>query len=136
MSKMNELATILDELQESGKQMILLGERITAAVQAMALYLGEPEPPEPVHPQPAPKKARKAQSPEPPAEPPAPEPQIEQPVPITKEQMRAMLSGLASSGHRDEAKALVAKYGNGGSFSDIDPARYPELAEEVRKINA
>ena len=54
---------------------------------------------------------------------------------MTKEETRAMLADLAQNGHREEAKALVAKYANGGSFSDIDPERYPELAEEVKKIH-
>jgi len=51
----------------------------------------------------------------------------------SKEEIRAMLAALADSGHREEAKALVQKYANGGSFSGIDPARYPELAEEVKQ---
>ena len=54
---------------------------------------------------------------------------------MTKEEARAMLADLARNGHREEAKALVAKYAGGGSFSDIDPQRYPELAEEVKKIH-
>lgn len=54
---------------------------------------------------------------------------------MTKEEARAILANLAQSGHREEAKALVAKYASGGSFSDIDPERYPELAEEVKKIH-
>lgn len=140
MSKMNELATILDELRESGKQMILLGERITTTVHALALSLGETEQPETEPPQePTPKSTTQKKPRKPQPEQPAPENEpagTGETIPITKEQMRAMLSGLAGSGHRDEAKALVAKYGNGGSFSDIDPSAYPQLAEEVRKINA
>ncbi len=54
----------------------------------------------------------------------------------TKETIRAMLADLAQDGHREDAKALVAKYASGGSFSDIDPGRYPELAEEVQKLYA
>ena len=50
-----------------------------------------------------------------------------------KEEIRAMLAALADNGHREEAKALVQKYANGGSFSNSDPARYPELAEEVKQ---
>ena len=64
-----------------------------------------------------------------------PEPSNEAPAEpaYTKEQIRGMLSGLAGNGHREEAKALVAKYSGGDSFSDIDPAKYPELAEEVKQ---
>ena len=65
--------------------------------------------------------------------PPAAEPEAPAPA-MTKEEARAMLADLAQSGYREEAKALVAKYAGGGSFSDIDPQRYPELAEEVKKI--
>lgn len=40
-----------------------------------------------------------------------------------------MLADLSQSGHRDEAKALVKKYADGGSLTDIDPARYPDLVQ-------
>ena len=66
---------------------------------------------------------------------PAPEPRPEEPPAYKKEDIRAMLAALAVDGHRDEAKALVAKYADGGSLSGIDPARYPEIAEEVRTIH-
>ena len=52
-----------------------------------------------------------------------------------KEEVRAMLADLSQSGHRDEAKALVKKYADGGSLTDIDPARYPDLVQEVQNCH-
>ena len=46
-----------------------------------------------------------------------------------------MLADLSQSGHRDEAKALVKKYADGGSLTDIDPARYPDLVQEVQNCH-
>lgn len=54
----------------------------------------------------------------------------------TKEEIRALLADLSQAGFREEAKALVRKYANGGSLTDIDPASYPELAEEAKKYHA
>ena len=133
MSKMNELATVLDDLVSAATQLKMCAQDLlTASNLLRGLFetedAGEPKPPKK---KPSPRKVPEPEpesQPEPPETPPQPE--------YTKEQIRGMLSDLAGNGHREEAKALVSQYANGGSFSDIDPARYPELAEEVRKINA
>lgn len=81
----------------------------------------------------APGRRRTAKTLEPEQEPEkAPEPEAPAPKTYTKEEVRAMLADLSQSGHRDEAKALVKKYADGGSLTDIDPARYPDLVQEVR----
>ena len=133
MSKMNELATVLDDLASAATQLKMCAQDLlTASNLLRGLFEAEDaEEPKPPQKKPSPRKA-----PEPEPEP-LPEPPETPPQPAyTKEQIRGMLSDLAGNGHREEAKALVSRYANGGSFSDIDPARYPELAEEVRKINA
>ncbi len=135
MSKMNDLATALDDLVNVATQLKTCAQDlITVTNQLRRLYEAEDtEEPGTSKKKPASRKLEtepepKPQTPELPAGAPAPE--------YTKEQIRGMLSDLAGAGHREEAKALVSKYANSGSFSDIDPARYPELAEEVKKISA
>lgn len=137
MSKMNELATVLDDLVSAATQLKMCAQDLlTASNRLRGLYETE----DAEEPQPPRKKTSPRKVPEPESETelqPESEPQAPPPEPeYTKEQIRGMLSDLAGNGHREEAKALVSRYANGGSFSDIDPARYPELAEEVQKINA
>ena len=176
MSQMNELATLLDELQQTGRALTDCGESLLRTAAAMQrLFEANPQKKPfpvqipgdaadaPVDPDAdtasetpkAPKQTRTSK-PRPNkttagTEVPAPEPaemeqkepsptfqnaKVEQKEPsptFQKEEIRAMLAALADNGHREEAKALVQKYANGGSFSNIDPARYPELAEEVKQ---
>ncbi len=122
MSKMNDLIQTLDELTACGETLI----RTATAIHAM--FKGEPQ-------------LTPAHDPDMPwAEKPEPEkegtPEASAKATYTKEEVRAMLAELAQSGHREEAKALVRKYANGGSLTDIDPASYPELAEEAQKYHA
>lgn len=114
MSKMSELSATLDELSEVGRTLIDCGEDLVKAVRAVQACFSSDET-EPV--------------PEPPAE--EPEPKV-----YSKEDIRAMLAGISQAGFRSEAKALVKKYSGGGTLSDIDPARYAELAAEVEAIHA
>jgi hypothetical protein len=73
------------------------------------------------------------------AEEPAPvtEPVAETPAPkaYTKEEVRAILADLSQNGFRSEAKALVRKYSDGGSLTDIDPAKYPDLVAEAEALH-
>ena len=73
------------------------------------------------------------------AEEPAPvaEPVAETPAPkaYTKEEVRAILADLSQNGFRNEAKALVRKYSDGGSLTDIDPAKYPDLVAEAEALH-
>ena len=168
MSQMNELATLLDEMQQTGRALTDCGESLLRTAAAMQrLFEANPqEKPFPVQipgdaadasavpdadtasetPK-APKQTRTSK-PRPNkttagTEAPAPQPteplefesrnKPEESPQYSKEKIRAMLAGLADNGHREEAKALVQKYANGGSFSNIDPARYSELAEEVKQ---
>jgi len=157
MSKMNDLTVILEEMTETGRALITCGENLIGAVRSMQHWPGEPESPKAETGRPeagsatdpgtgntsdASKPARRTRASKhevPAAETETPAPTTESTKPetmtpeYTKEQIRAMLAALADSGHREEAKALVQKYADGGSFSGIDPARYPELAEEVKQ---
>lgn len=130
MSRMNELATALDELTEVGHRLVACGEDlIKAAARVKECFSADEEEAKPAK---TPGRRRAAKTPEPEQEPePAAEPEKPAPKTYTKEEVRAMLADLSQSGHRDEAKALVKKYADGGSLTDIDPARYPDLVQEV-----
>lgn len=140
MSKMSELAMTLDDLTEVGQRLVACGEDLikVAARVKDCFSADEEEAPKPAK---APGRRRAAKAPEPEPEPAAepeanPAPEAPAPKTYTKEEVRAMLADLSQSGHRDEAKALVKKYADGGSLTAIDPARYPELVEEVQGYHA
>ena len=137
MSKMNDLSTLLTEVSQTGQQLMEAGRTLMLTASRMQDCFPASEDNEP---KPKARKPRKEPDPisnEPAPDPSAvPAPEVPAEPEYTKEEIRGMLSDLAGNGHREEAKALVGRYANGGSFSDIDPARYPELAEEVKKIYA
>lgn len=139
MSKMSELALTLDDLTEVGQRLMACGEDlIKAAARVKECFSAdEDETFKPAKETGRRRKAAKAPEPEPASEPEA-ETVPEEPAPktYTKEEVRAMLADLSQSGFRDEAKALVKKYADGGSLTYIDPARYPELVEEAQKYHA
>lgn len=131
MSRMSELAQTLDDLTEVGQRLMACGEDlIKAAARVKDCFSGEDE-----SEQEKPKTAgrRRAAKESEPAE----ETASEAPAPkvYTKEEVRALLAELSQSGYREEAKALVKKYAEDGSLTDIDPARYPDLVEEVHSIH-
>ena len=119
MSKMNELTTMLDDLTEVGQRLVACGEELIKSVARVkdCFTAGEDEP-----------QAAEAET--------LPAQETAAAKTYTKDEIRAMLADLSQSGFRDEAKALVKKYADGGSLTDIDPARYPELAEEAQKYHA
>lgn len=133
MSRMNELATTLDELTEVGHRLVACGEDLIKAAARVKECFSDDE--EEAKPAKAPGKRRSAKAPEPEQEPEPAEPEAPAARTYTKEEVRAILADLSQSGHRDEAKALVKKYAGGGSLTDIDPARYPELVEEAQKYH-
>ena len=144
MSKMNELAEALDDLASAASQLKTCALDLVRAAVLLRDTLTVPDGDEPAAEKektaPKPRRPRAEHKPEPAPDPasestPEPEPAPEpDPPQYTKVQVRQMLSDLAGRGHKEEAKALVARYADGGSFSDIDPARYPELAEEVKRL--
>ena len=124
MSRMNELNLTMDELTEVGRQLAACGEALVRAAarvkECFSAWEDGPQAPEAEN-----VSVQETAAPEEPAA-----------KTYTKEEIRAMLADLSQSGFRDVAKALVRKYANGGSLADVDPARYPELAEEAQKYHA
>ena len=119
MSKMSELATTLDDLTRVVKAVITCGEDLLKAAAHVRDCFTEDTPAaadEPV---------------------PVTEPVAETPAPkaYTKEEVRAILADLSQNGFRNEAKALVRKYSDGGSLTDIDPAKYPNLVAEAEALH-
>ena len=111
MSKMNELSMLLDE-------MISSGEKLAEAARALKVFYSSEE-----------------KKPAAPAAAPEPEPVSKRT--ITKEEIRAILAAKAGEeggAFKGEVKALVQKYGNGGSLTDVDPNDYEALALEAEAI--
>ena len=114
MSRMNELNLTMDELTDVGRQLAACGETLVRAAARMKECFsdngtGAPEPAE--------------------------EQATAEPATYTKEEIRAMLADIAQAGFREEAKALVRKYADGGSLTDIDPAKYPDLVAEAEALH-
>ena len=116
MSKTGELASVVEDLSVIGKTLAAVGEDlIRTAVRVKACF---------------PEDCLAAVPPE---GPPVPEGGTKKKVLI--EEIRSRLMALAEAGFRSEAKSLVRKYSGGGSLTDVDPALYPALMEEVEKIH-
>ena len=118
MSKMSELATALDEMTEVGRTLITCGENLLKAAAHVRDCFTEDMP----------AAEEPATVTEPVAETPAPKA-------YTKEEVRAILADLSQNGFRNEAKALVRKYSDGGSLTDIDPTKYPDLVAEAEALH-
>lgn len=114
MSKMNDLATILDDLVTAANQLKMCAQDLVTATNRLRDTC-ETEPPEeakPARKKPAAKNEPKTES----STETQPEAPAAEPVPAyTKEQIRGMLADLAGSGHRDEARELVSRYSGGGT---------------------
>ena len=119
MSKMSELATVLDEMTEVGRTLITCGENLLKAAAHVRDCFTEDMP-------------AAAEEPAPVTEPVAETPALKA---YTKEEVRAILADLSQNGFRNEAKALVRKYSDGGSLTDIDPAKYPDLVAEAEALH-
>ena len=120
MSKMSELATALDEMTETGKTLITCGESLVKAAAHVRECFTEETP------APAEESAPVTE----------PETRTASPRTYTKEEVRALLADLSRSGFRNEAKELVRKYSGGGSLTEIDPVKYPELVAEAEAYHA
>ena len=55
------------------------------------------------------------------------------PAPITKEQVRSVLSQKSTAGHGAAVRALLKDFG-ASQLSDVDPARYAELINAAATI--
>ncbi len=123
MGKMNELSLLLDEMIEAGNKMVETAEAIKEYFSAAPT---KPECKKPV----------KSKEPEPEPEP-TPEPKPEAKPQHSKSDIRALLvekSNAAEGKYKPQVKALVKKYADGGTFSDIKPESYEALAAELEVI--
>ena len=116
MSKMSELSQVLDDLIACGEKMIQTANAIKEC------FSGEAET-EPAKKEKPAKKEAKAPEPETPS--------------YSKEDVRAILAAKANEAggqFKAQVKAIVKKYGNGGSLTDIPADSYPALVKEVEGL--
>ena len=125
MSKTNDLVTALDDLCTVGKQLVTAGEDLIRIAAYIKLSFSDNEESALL-----PSSAFAQDSVAEPAQPDVPS------ETFTKEDVRALLADLSHSGFRAEAKELVRKYSGGGSLTNVDPSRYPELVKEAREYHA
>ena len=118
MSKMSELSAMIDNL-------ISCGETLAETGRALKEFYSGTEEAAPVKPE----KKTKKQEPAP-AETPA-EKQY------SKEEVRGILAKKANEAEgrfKADVKAIVQKYGNGGSLTNVDPKDYAALVTEVEGL--
>ena len=118
MSKMSELSAMIDNL-------ISCGETLAETGRALKEFYSGTEDEAPAK---AEKKSKK--------EAPAPK---EEPVPkqYSKEEVRGILAKKANEADgrfKADVKAIVQKYGNGGSLTDVDAKDYAALVAEVEGL--
>lgn len=109
MSKMSELSQVLDDLISCGEKMIQAANAIKEMFSADAT---EPA-----------KENKPDKAPATPA--------------YSKEEVRALLARKANESggqFKAQVKAIVKKYGNGGSLTDVPADSYPALVKEVEGL--
>ena len=115
MSKMSELSQIIDTL-------ITCGETLAETGRALKAYYSSDEEPEKA---PKPTAKKKLAKEEPAAK------------TYSKEDIRGILAAKASEAdgkYKAAVKALVQKYGNGGTLKDIPAESYPDLVKELEGL--
>lgn len=123
MSKMSELSALLDNLISCGETLAETGRALKD------FYSGTDEPATA-----AKSKAKEKKAPAREAEPEAPK---EGTTHYSKEDVRGILAAKANEAggrFKTEVKALVKKYGNGGSLTDVPDESYPALIKEVEGL--
>ena len=61
--------------------------------------------------------------------------ETETPAPVTKEQVRSVLSQKSTAGHSAAVRALLKDFG-AAQLSDVDPGRYADLIQAAMEIGA
>ena len=135
MSKMKELAAVLDELVTCGETLI------STANSLRDIFSGDAEDPD--SPAPTETTATKAEATPPskntkkpesvkaasaPKNEPAPAPKT-----YTKEQVRGILAAKSAKGHGDEIRALLGKFG-AKQLKQVDPSDYAALVSAAESI--
>ncbi|MCD7955968.1 MAG: hypothetical protein LUG93_09530 [Lachnospiraceae bacterium] len=117
MSKMSELSMLLDDL-------IACGNRLSETAQALKEFYSAPDEDKPAAPPPE-KKKETAPAPAEPAK------------QYSKEDVRGILARKANEAggqYKVQVKALVRKYGKGGSLTNVPAESYPDLVKEVEGL--
>lgn len=118
MSKMSELSAMIDNLISCGETLAETGKALKEFYSGTeAEALAKPE------------KKTKKQDPAPKEEPAAKQ--------FSKEEVRGVLAKKANEAEgrfKADVKAIVQKYGNGGSLTDVDPKDYAALVTEVERL--
>lgn len=123
MSKMSELSLLIDAL-------ISCGETLAETGRELKEYFSTPEEPEPAE------KAAEKKSPLPKRQKPEKAPPGETPQ-YSKEDVRGILARKANESggrFRTQVKALVRKYADGGSLTDVPEESYPALVKETEGL--
>ncbi len=123
MSKMSELSALLDNLISCGEALAKTGRALKD------FYSNTDEPAQAAKPQ-----GKEKKNPAKDAEPEAPKKEAPH---YSKEHVRGILAAKANEAggrFRTEVKALVKKYGNGGSLTDVPEESYPALIKEVEGL--
>lgn len=113
MSKMSELSQVLDDLISCGEKMIQTANAIKECFSEEA-PAAEPE-----------KKSKTAKK------------ENASEKTYSKEDVRALLAAKANEAggqFKAQVKAIVKKYSNGGSLTDVPAESYPALVEEVEGL--
>ena len=116
MSKMSELSQVLDDLISCGEKMIQTANAIKECFTADDAPAAEPE-----------KKAKPAKK----------EAKVPEAKTYSKEDVRALLASKANEAggqFKAQVKAIVKKYADGGSLTDIPAESYPALVKEVEGL--
>jgi len=116
---MNELSMLLDGLIDCGR-------KLTETAQGLKDFYSSPD-----------DGTAEKTAPKPKKKPPEPAKEEELEKTYSKEEVRAILSAKANEEDgrfKAEVKAIVKKYGNGGSLTNVDAKDYAALVEEIGKI--
>lgn len=117
MSKMSELSLMIDNL-------ITCGETLAETGRALKEFYSAPDEDKPAA-SPPEKKKKAAPAPAEPAK------------QYSKEDVRGILARKANEAggqYKVQVKALVRKYGNGGSLTNVPAESYPDLVKEVEGL--
>ena len=131
MKNQKELATVLNNAVEICSEILEIGEKTSSVAKKALLVIGDlrtllavsedtvEEKAEAPTPAPQPEKVKKAEAPT--------------KASISKEDVRKVLAEVANNGHRDEVKALLAKYG-ADNLTTLDDAHYADIMKDAEVL--